>query len=449
MKTAENIQHRPGIVQKHKGNFFPKKKENEPFFKNEKKPRMMTPTAVPSLQKQSTDTKEPDVNADPVLKPTFSPFPEFDFKETSEEMGRFDASYTPVGPFPETGILEITLWVHIDFEDFSEKRRKKEPYKSHKFTKDQLADFNWTDDEQATFETDFMTSVEEGWSKKHKLVLNDPFFAPYRTDVQVTVITISDPELANVKMKALKVPKGAPRFRSFVNGDEATLEIRDSSEEEDRTGEYSDIIRQIGTFDYDSDKITPALKDQIREVADFIRDENPNPDIWSIGLGGRASSQGNIKYNQKLGERRSEAVRKQLFLEMGWGEEVANYISIEHGEENATAEAKFRRVDLTVTKTANLDKNVKLKSNTAAHEAGHMFGLGDEYVREKDDTPKFLGDKPTHYNVVKDLIDEDAANELLIHNSDSIMSQGQAVKRGHYVSFLAALNKLTDKKWSL
>ena len=449
MKARRNIQKRSVPGQKRQGEFFPNPKGKGLFFKKEKQNNDLGVPSVPTVQMQPTKSIEPELTQDPAVKSKSSPFPEFDFKEVSEEMGRFDASYTPVAPFPEKGVLNITLWVHITFEDFSSKRQKKEPYKSHKFTEDQLADFNWKEDERVAFETDFMTNVEDGWSNKHILTLNDPFFAPYQSEVEVTVITISDPELANVKMKALKVPKGAPRFRSFVSGDEATLDIRDPSEEEDRVGEYSDMLRQIGSFGFDSDAITPALKDQIKEVADFIKNEDPNPEIWSIGLGGRASSQGNSAYNEALSERRSEAVRKQLFLEIGWGEEVANYISMDPGEENATTEAKFRRVDLVVTKIANLDKNAKLKSNTAAHEAGHMFGLGDEYIEEKDETPKFLGDKPTHYNVVKDLIDENAANELLVHNSDSIMSHGQVVKRGHYVSFLAALNKLTNKKWGI
>ena len=37
-----------------------------------------------------------------------------------------------------------------------------------------------------------------------------------------------------------------------------------------------------------------------------------------------------------------------------------------------------------------------VEQNTAAHEAGHMFGLGDEYVEEKPGanvTPKFFADE--------------------------------------------------------
>jgi hypothetical protein len=90
--------------------------------------------------------------------------------------------------------------------------------------------------------------------------------------------------------------------------------------------------------------------------------------------------------------------------------------------------------------------------NVAAHEAGHMFGLGDEYVEEappKDVADKFAGDKPRHYDDVENLMGTEAADELRISDSTSIMSQGGDVKRGHYVYFLEALNQLTGKRWSV
>ncbi len=452
MKAIRNIQNRSGLGQKRKGDFFPSQKGKGLFFKKEKQNNEPSVSSAPIVQKQTTDTAAPEVTQDPAVKPKSSPFPEFDFEEISQSGNRFDATYAPVGSFPQTGILDITLWVNITFEDFSAKQRKKEPYKSHEFTPEQLADFAWTASEREAFETNFMSSVEEGWSDKHILSLNDPFFAPYRTAVKVTVMTIDDPALAHVKMKALKVPKGAPRFRSFVVGDEATLEQRDPTEIEEHNAHNLNLLRQIGPFGFDSAEITPDLKQQIDEAVDFLKNEDPNQTTWRVGMVGRASKDGNATYNKKLGERRSEVVKKQMIQDMGWSEGIKNFTVLQQGEENATTEAKFRRVDLVITKFSELNKENKVTQNTAAHEAGHMFGLGDEYMEEKvegNGIPKFLGDKPSHYNLVKDLIHEDAANELLIHDSDSIMSKGQKVKKGHYVFFLEALNQMTNKKWGI
>ncbi len=83
----------------------------------------------------------------------------------------------------------------------------------------------------------------------------------------------------------------------------------------------------------------------------------------------------------------------------------------------------------------------------AAHEFGHMIGLGDEYIESKPaipgTLPKEMGDQPTHYDVVKEGIDQAAADELLVQNSDSIMASGNTVKRGHYIAFVAALDAMT------
>jgi hypothetical protein len=79
-----------------------------------------------------------------------------------------------------------------------------------------------------------------------------------------------------------------------------------------------------------------------------------------------------------------------------------------------------------------------------------MFGLGDEYVEEeKGGEGRFFGDKPSHYGDVEALMGVDAANELLVEDSGSMMSRGSEVKRGHYVYFLQAINEMTARKWTV
>jgi outer membrane protein OmpA-like peptidoglycan-associated protein len=404
----------------------------------------------PFIQKQPNVPKDAgDLDISGVLTPATVPLPTFDFNDKYQEFGRFDARYTPVGPVPAEGNFEIFLWAHITYEDFSAKRKNKDPYKNIKFTDEQLRDFNWTQSEKDKFELDFMNSVQNAWSNKFKFHLKDPAFSEYLSKVQVTVLTVDDPKLAHTKINALKIPKNAPRFRSFVKGNEATLEKRDPSEpQKNKTNSY-DFIRQIGSFDFDRADLTPDLIDKITEVASFLQTD-PNPDNWSLSFSGRASSQGSKEYNEKLANKRSEKVRLELFKQMGWSdEEVANYITLDKGKEHATTDAKFRRVDITVTKSANAGVQKEVEQNVAAHEAGHMFGLGDEYVREsnlmENEEAKFLADKPSHYSSVEKFVGKNEADELLIDQSDSIMSVGSTVKKGHYLSFLLAINKITDK----
>ncbi len=368
--------------------------------------------------------------------------------EFSKEFSRFDTVYEPVGPVPDVGTLTINLWVHINFTDFSQAMMQKEPFKSHQFTPAQMADFAWSQDEKNRFELDFMTSVMGAWSGKHMLKLQEPGFANYRGHVQVVVISVDDPSLAHTKITAQKVPKDAPRLRSKVEGDQATMDIRDPSEPETKSNNEADYVRQIGPFGFDKAKITPALKEQLEDVKKDILPmlpANHNPDDLNLILTGRASSEGRAAYNEDLASRRARAVAKYLEPDLGMA------LSILEGEENATTEEKFRRVDISYIKPSR--KNKPLAQNVAAHEAGHMFGLGDEYVEEKPDDPdllpKFLADKPTHHGAVETVLGTETADDLLVQNSSSIMSSGNEVKRGHYVSFVVAINRLTGKDWTL
>lgn len=94
----------------------------------------------------------------------------------------------------------------------------------------------------------------------------------------------------------------------------------------------------------------------------------------------------------------------------------------------------------------------EVTQNTAAHEAGHMFGLGGEYVEEdakESVSKKFWGDKPRHYGDVEAQLGTDAAMELVDNDSGSIMSVGSDVKRGHYVPFLNSIESVTSKDWTV
>ena len=108
---------------------------------------------------------------------------------------------------------------------------------------------------------------------------------------------------------------------------------------------------------------------------------------------------------------------------MGWG---AQGTALSAGETNTTEEEKFRRVDIVIIDVGEGGQR-DVTQNTAAHEAGHMFGLDDEYVEEDAEeavSKKFLGDKPEHFGDVEAQLGTDAAKELVDQDSGSIMSVG-------------------------
>jgi outer membrane protein OmpA-like peptidoglycan-associated protein len=400
----------------------------------------------------------PDAAAPPAGGPALAKAT-FPYVSTRSPGERFDSEYVPVGPAPAVGTLNVSLWVHITFAPFTRAMMRRPEFRGHRWTPEQMRDFAWTDAEKETFETGFMTSVMDAWSGKHTLHLDDPDFSEYRCKVNVDVMTIDNPGAAHVKMTAQKVPTGAPRFRSFVRGNEATLDIRDPTEPETRDDSGKEVVRQIGPFALDGADLTSDLEGQIAELVGKLRPlQSPTQtstllgDDWAVDFVGRASAPGTRAHNETLGKGRADAVENRVKADLGRPGVPSRATSV--GEEHASEDPKFQRVDVSAWNVpkAFATPGATVTQNTAAHEAGHMFGLGDEYVDETPPSgvvPKFMGDKPSHYGDVEALMGTDAANELLVQDSGSMMSQGSEVHRGHYVYFLQALNGLTGKRWEV
>ncbi|NJN87093.1 MAG: OmpA family protein [Leptolyngbyaceae cyanobacterium SL_7_1] len=329
-----------------------------------------------------------------------------------------------------------------------------------------------TKSEQTTFETDFVKSVHDKWSNKHLLVLNEPGFSAYQCNVDVTSRIEKNPDDAHTVINVVK-PKGEKRFRPRVSGIDrqknsetthtAKLDFRDPTIEQKNQINTPDLIKDVGNFDFDSDRINSDCQKDIDEIASFIKQNAPQRDpqicTFSLGYTGRASSQGSKAYNKKLSERRMMAVGKILDALPGF---CLSFL-VAAGEEEATEDAEFRRVSVGVF-LENSRQPKETTQNLAAHEFGHMIGLGDEYVETAPKIPgssaRFLGDKPSHYDAVKSLIDQAAADELIVQSSANIMSLGNEVKRGHYVFFVAAIDVMTrpeiqqatgkpDAKWQV
>ena len=374
---------------------------------------------------------------------------------------RFNAEYTPVGPAPSEGTFEIILKVHITYRDFSRAlMRRERRYRRHHFTREQLRDFAWSNAEKRAFASGFQTSVQNAWGGQHTLHLNDPTFSEYRARVQVRVQPVTDRTQAHTKITAQKVPAGAPRLRSYVQGDEAVLDIRDVSEPTTGTDASVHYVRQVGPFGLDNAEITPGIASQLRTIEGDLRSLQSPTDRsrllggdWWVDFTGRASASGSRAHNERLGLQRAQAVEQRMYADMGYPR-VSHPRTTSRGEEHASTDERFQRVDIKVWsyRRAFEEPARPISQNVAAHEAGHMFGLGDEYEEEeppRDVTPKFLGDRPSHYGDVQALMGTETANDLLVQNSGSIMSQGGEVQRGHYVYFLQRINQLTGKRWAV
>ena len=110
--------------------------------------------------------------------------------------------------------------------------------------------------------------------------------------------------------------------------------------------------------------------------------------------------------------------------------------SVPKGEEGATEDPVWRRVDIQV-------KDFTSQQTTVKHEFGHILGLGDEYPT-KDAVPatsRPVGTPVAHSALAQNLIP--GQQPILAHHDESIMSNGEQVRPYHYVTFLEALGNMT------
>lgn len=160
-----------------------------------------------------------------------------------------------------------------------------------------------------------------------------------------------------------------------------------------------------------------------------------------IEITGHASSTGAADYNQTLSEKRAKNVEDYL-KSNGLTGDVNRTTQSATGEEGATGDAHWRRVDIQVGSGEN--------QVVAAHEFGHMIGLQDEYAFPAggfggSGTGGTIGDPVAHDAMAKAMGSE--VRGAVTENTDSIMSLGNTVRPQHYATFHHALQEITGEKW--
>jgi len=343
----------------------------------------------------------------------------------------FDVQYDVTGPAPKTGTLFITHHVFFKFEAAV------------------------TATERTQFVKDFSEKVHDTWSNKHLLTLKVPGFSNYQCNVDVSIGEVDKAEDAHTVINVKNELKRANvKGKTPVAGSETTHEAKmakkDAADEPIHNIDQFDFARQVGNFNLGKTELSdcPDCSKGIDEVVTIINGIKPMDDPTQFNVAityvGRASSDGDKKLNKELGQKRAKAVADKVTQDaspFGIG------IITTKGEEHATTEKNFRRVDVLIDDKNTVESNMESQS-TAAHEFGHMINFGDEYVeetkdKEVDNSIRFRGEKPRHYDDVSKMVDKAAADELYVGDNSSIMSVGGDIKRGHYAYFVDALNKIT------
>lgn len=362
-----------------------------------------------------------------------------------------DPSSTPI-----PGAVKVTLKVHITFRDFTRAMMSQEDFRGHRFTPEQIADFRWKDEEKVNFAREFISSVNGVWSSGStglNFACTSQPFDDFSAPCNINVEAVDDPAQAHNKMTAQKVPAGAPRFRSFVQGDTSVLDSRDPTEMETHTTFTPQKLWRVAPFDNGKSDIAPVqglldgtVLPELRQWQSEVPAAQRGGDTFgpnrTLNIVGRASSTGGTANNRAIGERRATVVAEYLMNALSFNGSIT--VS-SRGETGTGEDADFRRVDVMAVDDRTSGQQVQ--QNVAAHEAGHMFGLDDEYVDA--DAQRLIGDKPEHYGDVEAQLGTDAANDTLVANSGNIMSTGGNVQPGHYVMFLNSLESVTGKQWTV
>ena len=170
-----------------------------------------------------------------------------------------------------------------------------------------------------------------------------------------------------------------------------------------------------------------------------------------IDLHGYASAPGSTAYNSTLVEARMNSVQNYIDERVDNSNiSMSYYTTNRNNDSDASAEADlaafpdrhdpadFRRVDIMVTRQGRGGQNV------FAHELGHVFGLGDEYVETANGYNRPAGALASHDQLAKNA---GVTGGAVVGNDNRIMSTGNVVGAEHYSTFADALNRLTSKTW--
>jgi outer membrane protein OmpA-like peptidoglycan-associated protein len=221
--------------------------------------------------------------------------------------------------------------------------------------------------------------------------------------------------------------------------------------ESDRSDDTLDRIYSTSVrFENNESELSDAAKAALDSFFSdpMILVENSGRGI-DIDLQGFASAPGTTEYNRSLVERRIAAVESYIDEKIINSDTSVNIytVSSSNDADNAAETdlasnpathdpATYRRVDITITREGRTGQNV------FAHELGHVFGLGDEYVSSS----RTAGSNARHDQLARNA---GVSGGAQVANDNRMMSTGNVVGAAHYSTFADALNRLTSKRWKI
>lgn len=333
-------------------------------------------------------------------------------------------------------------------------------------------EFQWTEEGKSEFRQSYLSSVASSWSGKHQIRSTKPFWS---TTISTSVVVIEDNEDPHFKVGVMKFPDDvyphigvvhpsgthsehhdgtSDRYKRIPNapGDEAgqgwldSKATRENYPEAERAADDPKrrAPRQSVYFAIGQSNIDPSSQATIDGVAHEMH-ENPS---WRAELQGRASADGDAASNFALSRERSASVKSTL---EGDGIPSSRIVVQNVGEEGGYKGHYWKAKDNdTTARRVDIDLVAGTDQQAASHEAGHMFGLGDEYPG-KGEAPggAYDADYMKLISENSELPAEGGPSQGKA-KTGSIMSEGMEVKNWHYAPFVAALKQITGSNdWTV
>jgi hypothetical protein len=300
-----------------------------------------------------------------------------------------------------------------------------------------MAPWVWDDGAKTTFLSEFESSIEGAWSAKHRFHCSKELWTDLGAAVDVRVVVRDGAQSSGEHMNVVSYKESDATVNS-TPAHVAQTEWVGSHDADDNemvvnsthTRRRSDIQQNVAIgFTPGTDTLT----------ADAINSLNWFGNAYKSGGGPRCS-----QCSKEIAEAATGAVNVNLA-----GQTTNTEVSVQARFAAVTAQLvtagmtdAAARCALTVTPGTADSGAVRMgrgaQQIVAAHEAGHMFGLGDEYTAPFSGTGGDLGTP-----VDGGLGARQGLPGAVHENSDTIMSVGDAVRPQHYATFLEALKAVT------
>jgi len=305
-----------------------------------------------------------------------------------------------------------------------------------------MAPWIWDDAAKATFLSEFESSIEGAWGGKHQFHCSKEFWTDLGAAVDVRVVVRDGAQTSGSgeHMNVVSYKESDATVNS-TPAHVAQTEVIGGHDADDNemvvnsthTRRRSDILQNVAIgFNPGTSTLT----------ADAVNNLNYFGNAYKSGGGPQCSqcskqiseaAVGNVNVN--LAGEGSDATQTEASAQARFTSVKAQLIAA--GMTDAGA-----RCTLTITPGTGNSGGVRMgrgvQQIVAAHEAGHMFGLGDEYTAPFSGTGGDLGTP-----VDPGLGGAQGLPEAVHENSDTIMSVGDAVRPQHYATFLEALKAVT------